>query len=154
MDGWREYEADWFTAMQGVPLEISDPALPGSQNEESQFTVSESSFERKIVTLETEGGGRTEVKMFQGTLDVAETWRSAWRRQASGVLNMGFKYLLLPAVSAIVGGLFVWWLTRPENSNSPNSVISKSPAGYQVPEGTADSTGEPTPENPDATLGN
>ena len=32
MDGWRQHEADWFNAMRGVQLEVSDPGLPGQGN--------------------------------------------------------------------------------------------------------------------------
>ena len=35
MDGWRQHEADWFNAMRGVQLEVSDPGLPGPHNEKA-----------------------------------------------------------------------------------------------------------------------
>lgn len=66
LDGRRAHEADWFNAMRGVPLEISDPGLPGPQNDKSQYTVSASSFEKKIVNLAAEQGGWTEIRMYEG----------------------------------------------------------------------------------------
>ena len=114
MDGWRQHEADWFHAMGGAPLEVLDPGWAASHNEKACYVVSKSSFGRKIVTLARQQGGRTEVRIYEGTLDIIETWRSAWRRQAAEVLNMGFKYLLLPILSALLAGLAVWWIA---NSN-------------------------------------
>ena len=35
MEGWREHEGDWFKAMRGARLEISNPGLPGPHNEKS-----------------------------------------------------------------------------------------------------------------------
>lgn len=112
IDGWRQHEADWFSAMRGVPLEVSDPGWAGPQNDKACYIVSESSFGRKIVTLPREQGGRTEARIYEGTLEITETWRSAWQRQAADVLNMGFKYLLLPILSALLAGLAVWWIAN------------------------------------------
>ena len=36
VDGWRAQEADWFNAMQGVNLTISDPGRPGPHNEKTE----------------------------------------------------------------------------------------------------------------------
>ena len=142
LDGWRGSEADWFNAMRGVPLENSDPGLLGPQNDKSQYAVSASSFEKKIVTLAAERGGRTEIRMYEGTLDITETWRSACCRQVSGVVDMGLKYLVLPVVSEILGGLFIWWLDRPPSLGSHGTEIPGNPSEHRVPGSTRESEGE------------
>lgn len=112
MEGWRGHEGDWFEAMRGARLEISDPGLPGPHNEKSNYIVSKTSFQRKIVTSVAQDGKHSELQLYEGTLDISETWKSAWQRQAAEVLNMGFKYLLLPLLAALVAGLAVWLITR------------------------------------------
>ena len=83
MEGWREHEGAWFTVMRGVKLENSDPGLPGPHNEKSEYIVSETSFHRKIVKSVAQGGKHSELKLYEGTLDISETWKSAWQRQAA-----------------------------------------------------------------------
>ena len=144
LDDWRHHEADWFNAMRGVRLEISDPGLPGPHNEKSDYIVSESSFGRKIVTLVGENGSKTEVQMYEGTLDITETWKSAWRRQGTEVLDMGFKYLLLPVLSALVAGLAVWWIGRSPSPDSHDSETRRSPVEHGVQAGMGDSVSEPS----------
>ena len=144
MESWRQHEADWFNAMRGVRLEVSDPGLPGPHNEKSSYIVSESSFHRKIVKLVDDNGSKTEIQMYEGTLDITETWGSAWRRRATEVLDMGFKYLLLPVLSALVAGLAVWWIDRPPNPDGHDSETRGSPAEYGVQAGVGDSVSEPS----------
>ena len=103
VEGWRHYEADWFNAMRGARLQISDPGLPGPHNDESEYVVSKASFDRKIVESVDARGTGTEARLHEGTLDITETWKSAWRRQSAEVLNMGFK-LPSPAVVRRVRG--------------------------------------------------
>ena len=110
VEGWRHHEADWFNAMRGVRLQVSDPALPGTHNEDSDYIVSESSFNRKIVTVLNDKGSQTKIHLHEGTLKIAETWKSAWRRQGAEVINLGFKWLLLPLLVAIVAGLALLWI--------------------------------------------
>ena len=74
MDGWRQHEADWFKAMRGVRLEVSDPGLPGPHNEQAHYIVSESAFDRKIMASVGGRGSKTEIQMYEGTLDISETW--------------------------------------------------------------------------------
>lgn len=148
MDAWRQHESDWFNAMRGVRLEVSDPGLPGPHNEKSQYIVTESSFHRKIVNLLGENGNKTEVRMYEGTLDISETWKSAWQRQAAEVLNMGFKYLLLPLLSALVAGLAVWWIIdRSPTSDLHDSPTPGSGAEHPVQSGT-DETRSDRPNKP------
>ena len=91
VDGWRHHEADWFNAMQGVRLEISDPtSLPGLRSEGSGYIVSESSFNPKVVVQFDRRGRKTEVKLHEGKLGITETWGSAWRRHKTEVLSVGW----------------------------------------------------------------
>ena len=110
VEGWRHHEADWFNAMRGVTLQVSDPALPGTHNEDSDYIVSESSFIRKIVTKLDNKGSQTETRLYEGTLKITETWKSAWRRQGEEIINFWFKWLLLPLLVAIVAGLVLLWI--------------------------------------------
>ena len=142
MDGWRQHEANWFDAMRGAKLEIPDPNLPRSQQQPPNYVISETAFQRKIVTLVGEDGGKTELQTYEGTLDITETWKSAWRRQAAEVLNMGFKYFLLPVVSALVAGVAVWWIVRPPDPEGLNPPSRRSPAEQRVQEGIGESVRE------------
>ena len=144
MEGWREHERDWFKAMRGVRLEIPDPSLPGPHNEKSQFVVSESSCGRKIVTSIDENGRKNEIQLYEGTLDITETWKSAWQRQAAEVLNMGFKNLLLPLLAALVAGLAVWWIDRSPIPADHDLETGGNPAGNEVRESIGDSASKPS----------
>ena len=128
VEGWRDYEADWFKAMRRAKLEISDPGLPGPHNDESQYVVSKTSFDQKIVKLEVAQGAATEVRLHEGTLDITETWRSAWRRQGAEVLSMGLKLLLLPLFAALGAGLALLWVDRSARWNGSDSAAPEVPA--------------------------
>ena len=117
VEGWRGHEGEWFEAMKGAKLHISDPGLPGPHNDEDDYVISESSFDRKIVTQHDEQGGESEINLHHGTLDFKETWKSAWSRQRTEVLSMGFKLLLAPLFVAIGAGLALWWMDPPANPN-------------------------------------
>ena len=67
---WRHHEADWFAAMQGATLEISDPGRSDVRNEESEYVISKSSFDEKIVKLPDAQVNKAEVRMYVGTLDI------------------------------------------------------------------------------------
>ena len=110
VEGWRHHEADWFNAMRGVRLQVSDPALPGTHNEDSDYIVSESSFNRKIVTAPDDKGSPTEIHLHEGTLKITETWKSAWGRQGAEVINWGIKLLLVPLLVALGAGLALLWI--------------------------------------------
>ena len=144
VEGWRRHEADWFSAMRGVKLRILDPGLPGPHNEESVYVVKQTSFEQKVVKLLRGDGGETEIHLHEGRLDIAETWMSAWRRQAAEILKMGFKYLLLPFLSALLSGLLVWCIVRSPNPESPVSDISDSPPIQLLEGATGDSENKPS----------
>ena len=144
VEGWRDHEADWFKAMRSVRLEISDPALPGSHSEKAHYFVSESAFKRKIVESVDERGSTTSIQLREGTLDITETWRPAWQRQAAEVLSMGLKYLLLPLLTALIAGLGVWWIDRLPKTSSHDSAIPESSAENRVYGSIDDSVSEPS----------
>ena len=144
LENWRDYEADWFNVMRGVRLEISDPGLPGPHNEKSDYIVSESSFNRKIVTLVGENGSKTEVRVYEGTLDITETWKSAWRRQAAEVLNLGFKLLLVPFSVALGAGIALWWLAGSPDSDGRDSNTRENPIEHGVQGRNGDAVIEPS----------
>ncbi len=139
VEGWRGYEAEWFEAMRGAKVHISDPGLPGPHNDKADYIVTESSFDRKIVTQLDEQGGKSEVKLHHGTLDITETWKSAWLRQRAEVLNLGFKLLLAPLFAAFGAGLALLWMDRPVNPegeglDSPETAVQSE---EQATEGAA-----------------
>ena len=149
--GWRNHEADWFNAMQGVRLVISDPGLPGPHNDDSAYAISDSSFDRKIVTSPDERGNPTEVRLHEATLDITETWRSAWRRQGAEILSMGFKLLLLPLFAALGAGLALLWVDRSSWAGR-DSDTREVPAQHADQPADGARTGEPSnqPANPEA----
>lgn len=148
MEGWRGHEGDWFKAMRGARVEISDPGLPGPHNEKSTYVVSETSFHRDIVKLIAQDGKDGEVQLCEGTLDISETWTSAWQRQVAEVLNIGFKYLLLSLLAALVAGLAVWLIDRSPSATGPDPVMRVTPAGNAerkiIPEPARPSSGKST----------
>ena len=156
VDGWRGHEADWFNAMQGVKLEISDPGRPGPHNEKTQYRVADSSFDRKMVTVIDQAGTTTEHRLFEGTLSITETWKSAWRRHGTDVLNLGFKVLFAPLLVALGAGIALLWIDRPMNSDllAPQSQPTQSEQPVQIEEGAADvptpTEFESPPEAPEA----
>ena len=139
VDGWRGHEADWFNAMEGVKLEISDPGRPGPHNKKTQYRVADSSFDRKIVTVIDQAGTTTEHRLFEGTLSIAETWKSAWRRHGADVLNLGFKVLFAPLLVALGAGIALLWIDRPMSSDpdTPQSQPKQSQQPVQTEEGAA-----------------
>ena len=117
VDGGRHHEGDWFKAILHAQLQISDPGLSGPHNVESDYIVSQSSFDRKIVMVLDEKGNETKVSLYEGTLKIKETWKSAWRRQGTEVLNLGLKLLFIPLLVALGAGLTLLWVDRYEPSN-------------------------------------
>ena len=127
--------------MRGAKLEISDPGLPGPHNEESEYVITESSFERKIVTLLNERRDETEVRLHEGTLDIKETWKSVGRRQSVEILSMGFKLLLLPLFTALGSGLTLLWLGQSpwgggasDSPEAPAQHVDQPADGGQGPD--------------------
>ena len=144
LEGWREHDGDWFRAMRGGRLEISDPGLPGPHNEKSNYVVSETSFHRKIVKAVSQDGSHSEIKLYEGTLDFSETWKSAWKRQEAEVLSSGFKYLLLPLLAALAAGLAVWMIDRLPSPAGPVVETRGNPAGNAVRESIQEPSGAPS----------
>ena len=146
VEAWRHYEADWFNAMRGAALRISDPGLPGPHNEEVDYAVSETSFARKIVTSVNESGGKTEIQLHEGTLHISETWKSTWRRQRAAILNLGFKLLLIPLLVALGAGLALLWVSRSPTlgGNEPPSQETAAEHGTQRSTGSHGNKDEST----------
>lgn len=132
IENWRHHEAEWLNAMQDISLEVSDPGLPGPHNEKSQYIISNSSFNRKIVTVVDAAGAKTEVQLYEGTLDVTETWKSAWRRHGSEVVGLGFKLLLVPLLVALGAGLALVWMNPSPGTDSDDAPVAASPAHREL----------------------
>lgn len=147
VNGWRHHEADWFDAMQGVKLRISDPALPGPHNEETDFIVTRTSFDRKMVVVNDEKGRRTEQKLYEGTLDVTETWPSALRRQRAEMLNLGFKWLFAPLFAALGAGITLLWFEQSTGIDGQPTDARDSTAVIEEPSTPAVTT-DPPPAQP------
>ena len=149
VDEWRAHEADWFNAMQGVKLRISNPGRPGPNNEETEYRVSDTSFDRKVVTVIDQAGSTIEHRLHEGTLNITETWKSAWRRQGVAVLNLGFKLLLAPLLVGLgVGGTLLWIQRRTgPDADARHSQPTKSAQSDQAEEGTSNN---PTAMDTDA----
>ena len=150
VEGWRAYEAEWFEAMRGAKVHISDPGLGGPHNDEAGYIVSESSFDRKIVTQFDEKGGKSEVKLHHGTLDITETWKSALLRQRAEVLNLGFKLLLAPLFTAVGAGLALLWMDRP--ANPVGEDLDNSETAVQYEDQAADGAAGDEPSGPDSNV--
>lgn len=133
----RSYEADWFSAMQGVKLDISDPGLGKPNLDKAEYTIKKSSFDEKVVILPAGHRGTSEVPLFEGVLDITETWRSAWHRQSAEVLSMGFKHFLLPLLIAVLAALLGLWLGR--SSQIGDTPSSTAGGEESLPAGTAGS---------------
>ena len=150
MARWRQHEAAWFDAMRGARLTISEHA----RNEKSDYTVFASSFDEKIVTsVNEQRGNSTKVELYEGVLDIAETWRSAWRRQNAEVLSMGFKLFLVPLVVAVASsGLTMLWLNRsqPGGDSSSSSGISEQRMDQPLDSGQLVAHPEQEDENRDS----
>ena len=139
VDGWRHHEADWFNAMRGVQVRISDPGRRGPHNEESDYLTSKSSFGRKIVKMVDEKGSNIEVRLYEGTLDLRETWKSAWRRHATDVLSWGVKSFVIPLSAALGASLMLLWLGGSPGSDDQISPTPGNPTEQEVlaPDGDA-----------------
>ncbi len=148
VEGWRGYEGEWFEALRGAKLHISDPGLGGPHNDEADYIVSKSSFDRKIVTQLDEQGGESEVKLHHGTLDFKETWKSTWLRQRAEVLNLGFKLLLAPLFAAVGAGLTLLWMDRPANPDGED--LDNSEAVVQYEDQAIDGAAGDVPSGPDS----
>ena len=144
LDGWRQHEADWFKAMRGARLNISDPGLPGPHNDSSDYVISNSSFEPKLIKLAGANNATTEVRVFEGTLDISETWRSAVRRRSAEILNLSFKVLIAPLLVALGAGLTLFWVGGLPNSDSQDLIGQSIPRVESVQALKDDTVSEPS----------
>lgn len=110
IDGWRGHEEAWFESFKGISMEISDPGLPGPLSEKTKFRITDSSFEKKILTLIDANGQEIETRLFEGKLDISEKWLSVWKRQGAEIINLAIKSLIVPFSVAIGAGLTLLWI--------------------------------------------
>ena len=93
MEGWRtkahvtvdvgagEHEAAWFRAYKGQSVTVLDPGLPGVDSDEYQMTVAESPCTRRGTEYRDATGDPGPVKkIYEGGLELVETWASTYRR--------------------------------------------------------------------------
>ncbi len=105
--GAREHEAAWFRAYKGQPVAVVDPGLPGIASDEYEMIVVESAFHKKMHRVrDATGAPGPEKKIYEGSLDLVETWSSTFRRHKAelgkrafigligGVLGFGAKAVL------------------------------------------------------------
>ena len=134
--------------MRGVKLTMSDPGQPGPHNEKTEYIVSDSSFNRKIVTVVDQTGTTDEHQLHEGTLDITETWNSAWRRQGTEVLNLGFKLLLAPLLVGLGVGGTLLWVDRP-TTPAVDARQSQPAESAQVVQTEAETSVEPAASDPE-----
>ena len=108
LDRWRTHEEDWFSAMQGVSVQITNLNRPPKTKGES-YRVATTNFEKKNVSIHHRDGTVKELSMYEGTLDITETWKSAWRRHGAEVIDRTLRYVVLPfSVTLGASVAFIW----------------------------------------------
>ena len=112
IEGWRGHEESWFESFKGIEMEISDPGLPGPLSEKTHYTITESSFDKKILTQIDANGRETETRLYDGKLDISEKWLSVWKRQGAEIINLALKSLIVPLSVAIGAGLMLLWVDQ------------------------------------------
>lgn len=129
LEGWRAHEREWFSAMLGIDVEIAN-STPGLPTKGDNYTVTNTSFEKKSVTIHLPDNAQQEMPMYGGTLDITETWHSAWRRHRAQVANMALRYVVLPFSVAFGAGAAILWLQTPKDKDteSPSSTIGETGA--------------------------
>ena len=108
VDGWRTHEENWFSAMQGVSVEITDPSRPRHTRGDT-YRVTKTNFEKKKVSTHHRDGAVKELSLYGGTLDISETWKSAWRRHGVRVIDSALRYVVLPFSVAFGAGVAILW---------------------------------------------
>ena len=149
VDGWRAHEAEWFGAMEGMELTVSDPGYPHTHNEDSQFLVHETSFERKhVVLVDDDADSETQLQLHEGVLNFKETWKSAWRRHWAEIVGSWLQLVLLPLMVAIGAGITLLWVSQ----SSPNPKEPGNGAAVEKESLQPDQSAEPTITKPKAEL--
>ena len=117
--------------------------LNAPHHEKAEYVITNSSFDEKVVMLLAGRQGNSEVPLFEGALDISETWRSAWRRQSAEVLSMGFKHFLLPLLIAVLAVLAGLWLGRSssQSGDTPTAAVD----GEAPPAGSPDNQADALP---------
>lgn len=137
LDGWRVHEEHWFSAMQGVSIEITDPSQPRPTKGET-YRVTKTNFEKKKVSTHHRDGTVKELSLYGGTLDITETWKSAWRRHRARVIDSALRYVVLPFSVAFGAGVAILWFQGPSDGDDEphDSTIREAPsmeAGPTIP---------------------
>ena len=120
LDGWRDHEQEWFAAMQGLDLEITDHGQPKPPRRGDKYTITHTCFDRKQLTLHHEDGRLEQRPVFHAELQIRETLRSAWRRQSGELLNFAFKSLVAPFSPAVGAGLTILWFQGFDHRQAPS----------------------------------
>ena len=119
MEGWREHEADWFSAMQGLKMSVRTSDTFG-RVDEADYTITKASFERMIVTiLDHKRKKEKQVQLYEGTLGIRERWRSTLQRQKASITEKGINAVILPLFLAIASALLTLWITGQLGSPNP-----------------------------------
>ena len=145
LDGWRAHEEDWFLAMQSTNVVITDSGQPRHTKGES-YRVTKTNFERKNVSIHHRDGTVKELPMYGGTLDITETWQSAWRRHGAGVIDRTLRYAVLPFSVAFGAGVAILWIQGLSDADQTRQdrPIREAPSVHTNPTASDD---EPTNVN-------
>lgn len=105
----RGYEEKWFEAFDKRKAVISHPGLPDTVSEEFITRVVESGFHKKeIHRFSTSRTPQRPTKVYEGSLEMRETWKSALLRRKGQAVS----YLVTTSVGALIGSLItglLWW---------------------------------------------
>ena len=124
LDGWRAHEEDWFSAMHGINVEITDPDRPRHAKSDN-YVVTKTNFEKKKVSTHHRDGTMQEELMYGGALDITETWKSAWRRHGARIIDGALRYVVLPFSVAFGAGVAILWFQglRDADQEPPDSTV-------------------------------
>lgn len=119
MEGWREHEAEWFSAMRGLKMTVRSSDTFG-RVDEADYTITTAAFERLLVTtVDHKRQREKKTHLYEGTLDIRERWRSTLQRQKASITEKGINAVILPLFLAIVSALLTLWITGQLGSPNP-----------------------------------
>lgn len=99
--GSRAHEEAWFDAYKGQAAILEDPGLPNTESDEYELTVTDSSFEKKVVRVRkaSDATAGPEMRVYEGRLQLVETWGSAYRRHKA---ELG-KRAMIGLIGGVIG---------------------------------------------------
>lgn len=99
--GGRAHEEAWFAAYKGQAAILVDPGLPNTESDEYEMTVTDSGFEKKIVRVRnaSDSTAGPEMRVYEGRLQLVETWASAYRRHKA---ELG-KRAMIGLIGGVIG---------------------------------------------------